>query len=43
MQATDGNFYGTTAMAAPDSLLRLWHGLQNYPKGALTTLHSFDE
>ena len=30
VQAADGNFYGTTALAGPTALL--WHGLQNHPK-----------
>ena len=37
VQGSDGNFYGTTSAAAPTAR----HGLQNHPRGTLTTLYSF--
>jgi uncharacterized repeat protein (TIGR03803 family) len=39
LQATDGNFYGTTALGGPDNDGTIF---KMTPDGKLTTLHSFD-
>ena len=39
VQATDGNFYGTTRRVAGP--IGVWHGLRDHPSGTLTTLYSF--
>ena len=41
LQATDGNFYGTTYAGGKTNCVRLWHGLQDHSGGALTTLYNF--